>query len=399
MSIIFENQGEIDMRSVSTFGVSVKDGENPIGYFGTGLKYGIAVLLRTGHEVTIQSGEKEFPVLCRTETVRGKEFGFVYAGDMPLGFTTELGKNWEVWMAYRELFCNAKDESGKVFESKECHEPVSGLTRVIVEGKSFVDSHLKRDEFLLSGEPDFKLGTLEVRYRPSRNFFYRGVKVMEFQKPAMFTYNETRGVTLTEDRSVKDPYSAIYGVARAILEHAERPMLEKVLMADDENIESVFDYHGWTSLDPGRDFFPTVAALQRDSLIKINKTALRLWREKAGGFIDPRRIKPTKVQLETLKRAIKFCESSGFMLGDEYPILVVESLGEGGTLAIADMIGKQIFLTERLFQEGGTKRVARALIEEYLHLKYKMTDCSREMQNFLFDKMVSLAEEMTGEPI
>ena len=46
--IVFENPGEIDIRSISTFGVSVKEGDNPIGFFGTGLKYAIVVLLRTG---------------------------------------------------------------------------------------------------------------------------------------------------------------------------------------------------------------------------------------------------------------------------------------------------------------------------------------------------------------
>jgi hypothetical protein len=47
--VVFENPGEIDAAAIRTFGVSVKEGENPIGFFGTGLKYAIAILLRTGH--------------------------------------------------------------------------------------------------------------------------------------------------------------------------------------------------------------------------------------------------------------------------------------------------------------------------------------------------------------
>jgi len=42
--IIFHNQGELDIRAVTTFGLSVKKNDNPIGYFGTGLKYAIAAL-------------------------------------------------------------------------------------------------------------------------------------------------------------------------------------------------------------------------------------------------------------------------------------------------------------------------------------------------------------------
>ena len=36
LSIIFENPGTVDLRAVTTFGVSVKESDNPIGYFGTG---------------------------------------------------------------------------------------------------------------------------------------------------------------------------------------------------------------------------------------------------------------------------------------------------------------------------------------------------------------------------
>ena len=402
--LVFENSGTMDIRSISTFGLNVKDTKNPIGFFGTGLKYALAVLLRTGCKVSVQCGLDAFNIISKKDTVRGKEFEFAFldgptADMMPLGFTTELGKTWEVWMAYRELFCNMKDEAGTVYEAEVAPGAMANITRVIVEGESLCLIHRKRDEFILEGPPDFTLGTLEVRQRPSQNFFYRGIKIMEFRAPAFYTYNETGSVELTEDRTAKDPWHIIYGIARAILRHADRAMLEKVLVADEEHIEYQFDFHGWTGTEPGCDFFPTVAAIQRHSLTKLNATALRLWREKAGGFIDPRRIHPTKIQLAILRKAIAFCEQTGFMLKDEYPIIIVETLGEDGVLAIADVTGKQIFLTERLFLEGGTKKVARALIEEYLHLKFKFSDCSREMQNFIFDKMISLAEELTGEPL
>ena len=97
--IVFENPSEIDIRSISTFGVSVKEGDNPIGFFGTGLKYAIAVLLRTNHGITIQSGETVVEFGTRRESVRGQDFDFITmsingAAPLPMGFTTELGKTW-----------------------------------------------------------------------------------------------------------------------------------------------------------------------------------------------------------------------------------------------------------------------------------------------------------------
>ena len=37
--IVFENAGEIDPRLFALIGVNVKESENAIGFFGTGLKY------------------------------------------------------------------------------------------------------------------------------------------------------------------------------------------------------------------------------------------------------------------------------------------------------------------------------------------------------------------------
>lgn len=54
MAVIFENPGEIDPRMISTFGVNVKENDSAIGFFGTGLKYAIAILLRNHHRISIQ---------------------------------------------------------------------------------------------------------------------------------------------------------------------------------------------------------------------------------------------------------------------------------------------------------------------------------------------------------
>lgn len=43
--------------------------------------------------------------------------------------------------------------------------------------------------------------------------------------------------------------------------------------------------------------------------------------------------------------------------------------------------------------------LASTLIEEYLHLRHGWHDLTRELQNFLFDKLVSLGEEIAGEPL
>src|SRR5690606_17354524 len=110
--LIFSNPGLIDETAITTIAVNAKTGNNPIGVFGTGLKYAIAIILRLGGRVTIYRGLKKLEFGIKTKTIRGKEFDIITMNGRQLGFTTHLGHHWQPWMAYRELWSNARDEEG-----------------------------------------------------------------------------------------------------------------------------------------------------------------------------------------------------------------------------------------------------------------------------------------------
>lgn len=400
-TIIFENPGEIDLRSISTFGVSVKEGDNPIGFFGTGLKYAIAVLLRTGHQVTIYAGEQTVEFGKRTESVRGKSFEFVTmsingASAEAIGFTTDLGKQWELWMAYREIACNCKDEGGHAQHLLGLRlSGKAGHTVICVTGDDFAAVHSLRHQYLLEDAPDFILGTFEVRRRPSRAMYYRGVRVMDLQHDALFTYNETAKVELTEDRTVKNPYVVNYQLASAVLACDDAPFLRKLLTANQNTFEGALDLH-WTGLRPGQTFMKVMGECIADRVTRVNKSAVAVFNQYCTEMVKPREIEMTRVQQKCMDKALDFCGRIGFQIRGSYPISVVESLGEG-CLGLAK--DETIYIAERVFHLGGTKQLASTLIEEYLHLRQGWADCTRELQSFLFDKLVSLGEELTGEPL
>lgn len=397
--IVFENLGEIDPRLISTFGVNVKEGENPIGFFGTGLKYALAVLLRSGHHVTVQTGTEVYEFGLRTETIRGKDFQFVHmtgdAAPIVLGFTTELGKTWPMWTAYRELYCNCRDESGEAYTTKAPPAPEAGKTRFIVEGDEFAGIHADRWQYFIEDEPDIIIGEIEVRRRPTPFYYYRGVRVAQLPRACMFTYNDLQKLDLTEDRTAKTSWDLAYRIARAILGATEERFLRDVLTAKTDTFEGALDFHGW-SVPPSPAFLKVVGNLATDRVAKVNLTALRVWREATSKGVTPRAITLTSVQQRSLDRALDFCGKLGFPIRGSYPINVVESLGSD-TLGMA--FDEAIWVAERAFQMGGAKQVASTLIEEYVHLKHGWSDCTREMQNFLFEKLVGVGEELTGEPL
>lgn len=397
--IVFSNAGEIDIRSITSFGVSVKESGNPIGYFGTGLKYAIAVLLRCGQQVMITSGKDLFVFSKKSEAVRGVTFDFVAVsknGSSPesIGFTTELGKNWELWMAYRELVCNCKDENGQHSYEKEAPDPESGKTKVIVCGQDFEQVYSVGQFYVLDEMPSFIENGLEILKRGGDAFYYRGVRVYQFDKPGFYTYNAITKMDLTEDRTLKEPAYAKYNIAKSILQSTNKQLIRDCVLAGSAYMENSLDFHGW-NIKPSKEFIEVVGGCVTDKLFDCNQTARKVWEETEEKSFEPQSQPLTTVQSKSMDKAILFCKQLGFNI-DQYPVKVVESLGSGG-LGLAK--NNTIYIADRVFTLGGTKQLASTLIEEYLHLKHGYKDMTRELQSYLFDKVVSLGEELQGEPL
>ena len=165
--VVFTTPGLIPLEAFTTFGVNAKpNSTNPFGYFGTGLKYAIAVCLRNGCKVVLWRGDIKYTFYVSTKDFRGKDFDFVrmkketrnFAGlwassYTQLPFTLELGKNWELWQAFRELETNTRDENGwtTLVDNPGINDDAD-LTRIEVHGSRFVDEYHKMGcHFLADG--------------------------------------------------------------------------------------------------------------------------------------------------------------------------------------------------------------------------------------------------------
>lgn len=392
-AIVFRNPGVIDPRSITTFGVSSKESPGAIGFFGTGLKYAIAVFLRLGCSVTIFSGGKQYSFGVKPAKIRVDSFDLVTMNGKPLGFTTELGKTWESWMAFRELYCNAKDEGGSVAPT-DYPQPEPDETTVVVRGDAAVDAYHSRSSFILETEPLDTQEGLHVHPGSSRFVFYRGIRIMELDRPSRFTYNIQRRLDLTEDRTAKYSWDVFSAIARGIAQTERETILGDVLIADKETTEARLDYSGHL---PSETFRKVTRKFARSFHPQLNGSAAKLLRA-LGSDLDPvaDAVELTEVEAKMLARAADFAERLGFAVRT-YPITVTEFLGED-VVGLADRNHQVIFLSRRAFRTG-TKFVAGTLIEEFLHLAERLDDESRGMQNRLLDTVVSLGEQLTGEPL
>lgn len=220
--IMIQNKGEVPVWGIRLMGLSPKD-ETKIGRFGTGLKESLALLARLGLQPIIFSGElrvdfevqlldEQEEICFKLSEARGRFTANEWHG---LGIHPNLGKHdWDdPWMIFREIMCNALDESGvdDLFHDICYHEPkgIAGATRFYLPAtKEMVAAYSTVENKLL---PLGKVETvshatgigrvLAKRTDKKLQAFHRGVWIQEHRKTeSLFDY-EVDDVKLNESRS------------------------------------------------------------------------------------------------------------------------------------------------------------------------------------------------------
>lgn len=400
--LVFSNPGTLEMSLVKLLGVSVKESNDPIGFFGTGLKYAMATALRLGGEMTIHTGGERYDVRGRTVTLRDKEFTQVYLNDEPLGFTTELGKQWEAWMVVRELYSNALDEQGETTVQHRDPVGLEGKTAITLHGESFLSVWENRQRYFLSAEERCHHRSAFVDAYDSLGHnhavFYRGIKIHDTQLPTLHRYNLIDKVTLTEDRTLRYQFHLSEAVEKSIISSDDPAFIAKALTAGERYYEGTLGFCDTHSSVPMSDAFRSVCSKLNARRPKgLNMAAIRWYQARTMSSQPLTQAKLTAVQQMQLSRAVAFVKRIGFDEDlDRYPVRVVNWLGEGVYGKAAD---GTIVLSKDCFDKG-TKFLASTILEEFVHCHYDLADESRELQTWLFDRMVTMGEEyVTGEPL
>ena len=384
--VSFQNSGLIDKFAISTFGVSAKENDGAIGFFGTGLKYAIAILLRGGCGIEIHRGLEKIEFTTEQRSSRGRDFDVVCMDGTTMGFTLELGKTWEMWQAFRELYCNTLDESGQTVGN--VLEPQENVTTVIVRGAAFYDEYAKKDRIILSGKPTWTFNNVEVHDRPSNAIYYQGIRVGNLEVPGAMTYNILSGIKLTEDRTVADMGQVNEAIRKAVLHYEDEQFIQKFIMAPKDTYEARVDMNWFET--PKDTFIKIVTELDFSKI--LNPTILSLYRKHNKVEKVPKPAELSEIESQQLRKAIDFSASLDFPV-DKYKIHITDDLADS-TLGMA--YHGEIYIARRTYMQG-TKMVAATLIEEFLHLEKGFKDCTYQMQNYLFEKLVSIGEQVVGE--
>lgn len=273
----FWTPGRIPIEAFTIMGANVKLGENPIGRFGTGLKYAVAVILRHGGEIKVNIGSTEYLFYACMRNFRGqkieqvrmrkrKALSVLWSRSMQLPFTTQLGRDWKLWQAYRELESNTRDEGGQtmVGTASQCHAAHEGGTMISVSCPGFAKEVEEAKVFLDPTKLTLKAKdhSLEVFDDPSPYLYYRGIRVYTLRFPARMTYNFTGSITLTEDRTCAYPYYLYSLISSLYQSCGDGDLLRKVMQKPGKDEPPCFETNDLT-LDAdveSHEVFRSVAA-------------------------------------------------------------------------------------------------------------------------------------------
>lgn len=391
--ITFTTPTQLDLNMLRFMGVSVKETESPIGFFGTGLKYAIAVLLRTGHQIEIYIDGIRYGFSVSSKQFRGEEHKIILlhfpdrVEELP--FTLNYGRTWEVWMAYRELVSNTYDEKGEVGQGP-IPTDLTGKTVITVTGEEI--EQVSQDHFKYFLSPD-KIGDLSPtisihRNKTSQGIFYRGVRVATLNS-ARFAYSISGTQSLTEDRTLSSIYSVLAEIGQSVVRKCQEPetirAMVQVSSRQEQSFEAGLDFD-WS--EPSETFIFVVGELIKLDRTKVNASACLTWeRATATSSLNTAPFSP--MQQKALDKALELLARCGYEEVGKYSIL---RMVNNPYNQLGQARDGQIFLTDQCFKLG-VKSLMGTLLEEYFHLSREVHDCTREFQDLLLTLVVDLLEE------
>ena len=276
-AVVFRTPGLIDVRAFTTFGLNSKlDATTAIGFFGTGLKYVVSILTREGINFTVWRGMQKYVFYAKDDDFRGKDFLMCYMerdsvllkNKQQLPYTTELGKTWKLWQAFRELYSNTLDEKGECYlyddlEGSCALSGMQGYTTIIIEGEDFVQEFLNKDKTFLPDALRLQESSdaIQIFIQPSKHIYYRGLRVMDFEEGnfSRLTYNILEPLDLTEDRTVKYPWMVQARIAEYVVTSKDPEILKAISDAPEKSFEGRLDYT-YTSEVPSDEFCAAVSS-------------------------------------------------------------------------------------------------------------------------------------------
>lgn len=442
--ILIQNDGEIETNSFELIGASTKRGETgKIGFFGSGLKYSIAYMMRNGIDFRVFSGEQELKFTTMPERLKEQSFDRICINGKPTSYTVTMGPTWkEDWFVLREIYCNALDESScQLVKSTETVQSSSGKTRIYIELTEKLQTVIDNWDRYFSDErtPLFVAekvytsnfgqddGSGGTRYQPVKVYnkkhgviYRRGINV--FEKSKLIYDYELEFVNINEDRTARNANFLDYILVDMIGQMPNEEWVKSILRTGQE--ESCTEYLSMSWNEPDQPYSERWVQFSKDNMLVVKEISGRyadeISRTKKEVFLLPSHFaRHMKKKLPSVAIV-----GMGTVIGDNYfteidktPKMdyllkeVIASLKEmkyevnydisvadfesDEILGQADIKEKKIYIAAKTF-DMGRREIAMTLMEENEHIASQKHDETRAFQTHIFSQWLKSMENQNG---
>ena len=421
--IMIENKGELDVSSLILLGASTKrEDDSKIGFFGSGNKYAIATLIRMGVGFKIFSGDNEVVITTNDIDFRGRTFKQILIDGQPTSLTTDMGPQWEEWMALREWVSNSIDEGqSNIVTDAENVAGKDGYTRFFIEHSPGIRTVIDDwNLYFTFDRDDVKFENKQGKLFPQTNIdetmvlFRKGIRVYLAEGTKSLYQYDLNAFNINESRIIDNLYSAGCRMLDFINTIDDVNILKNILKKAfvGDYFESRLSWkwgvsklseHWKTAIDDYVIVVDSLSGYFEDLLRSKNHylvSAEMAYQIKHsfpdvqvyginddGAQLAHKKVEPTKKIEFLLKECMSFLQETEYNLAD--PIEIVE-FDRTDVLGLAE--GGKILLSPKLF-EMGKKEIVRTIVEEQEHLRSGLKDCSRAFQNHWINLFISEKEE------
>ena len=426
MYMEFSNPGEVPLNAFKLLGASTKRNvDGKIGFFGTGLKYAVALMLREQIPFKAYIGTKEVKFGVRQTTFGDVKVQVITVNNEKTSMTTDAGIDWEPWFAIREIYSNALDEGGSMELSSE-FKPEAGKTKIYVEMNTKLGDVSKnwQSYFTMKRRPLEEIfinkGKSSERYyrilpkREGQNefrIFRRGILVGRARNvDSLFDY-DVSDIIINESRVVKHDYQGRQRAAEALAQATNRDIVElfvkswkqPVLEHEERFWEYLFDEY-WFS---GDKFSQTwLEVLRPYRLVPSDNTGFYGVTSNTVGL--PNRMLKYLYQQFKDELTIEGMSKTHYIVTGVFPVQLINAmqiLAKAGysfdcnkikqgrfrdfdIKACWDREAGQIIVSDDILNMPEDGKVA-VMLEEIIHAKTGYSDHTRQFQDYVLSELTS----------
>ncbi len=426
--IRIESKGIINPQAFILLGASTKrDDNSKIGFFGSGLKYSVAYLLRNKIKFRVFADYNEITFNTTPALFRDNNFDVISINGEKTSVTTEFGADWQDWFVIREIYCNALDEGDSaitVVGENKC-VPIEDKTvfyieinegfKQIIKDWDLYFSENRKDivSFDKEGNQIYTGGNDLIVYRKGIRCYYAP------NQKCSFNY-DMNWVEINESRTIKSDWTFKYELRRYLQQITDKKTITHLYNTINGNYERYLDWNSstqlfsdeWLTCLNGKILVPVENAGYWEDEVRYAPTDYltlpsNLIEGLKARFIDEVKVignvdgvntrgdvkfiqTLSKKQEQLLKDATTFLASADYQI--KYEIKVVDFFQ---TDRRGQAIDNTILLSQKLF-EMGRKHIVEVIIEEQEHLVTGYNDETRAFQSHFINKYVTELENKTG---